>query len=174
MEGDYNRFNIAAAVAIGRFFEVPEARIRRAIAEYAPDNHRSQRLETARNTLIVDCYNANPSSMRAAVEHFLRMPSGGRSRRVLILGDMLELGEWSQAEHADIVRLATQTADIEVHLVGAEFMRAAASLPALPRVATYPDRTALEAALSCTPLQDALVLIKGSHGIGLEKIIDRL
>ncbi len=174
LEGDYNRFNIAAAVAVGRFFEVPEECIRRAIADYTPDNHRSQRLETARNTLIVDCYNANPSSMRAAVEHFLRLPAGSRSRRVLILGDMLELGEWSQAEHADIVRLATQTPDVEVHLVGAEFVRAAASLPALPHVATYPDRTALEEALSRTPLRDALVLIKGSHAIGLEKLIERL
>ena len=96
LEGDYNRFNIAAAVAVGRRFGVPEEAIRRAIAGYVPDNNRSQRVETARNTLIVDCYNANPSSMRASVEHFLRMPPAPHSQRVLLLGDMLELGAWSQ------------------------------------------------------------------------------
>ena len=91
LEGGYNRFNIAAAVAIGRYFEVPEPEIRRAVADYEPDNHRSQRIETTHNTVIADCYNANPTSMRAAIENLLGEPLGDRRRRVLILGDMLEL-----------------------------------------------------------------------------------
>ena len=94
LEGGYNRFNIAAAVAIGRYFEVPEPEIRRAVADYEPDNHRSQRIETTHNTVIADCYNANPTSMRAAIENLLGEPLGDRRRRVLILGDMLELGAW--------------------------------------------------------------------------------
>lgn len=103
LEGDYNRFNIAAAVAVGRYFDIDGERIRHAVGSYMPDNNRSQRTETKRNTLIVDCYNANPSSMRASVLNFLAEPAGGRSRRVLILGDMLELGAWSEQEHRDIV-----------------------------------------------------------------------
>ena len=71
LEGEYNRFNVAAAIAVGRHFDTPDERIRRAIAGYIPDNNRSQRMQTGRNTLIVDCYNANPSSMHASVGNFL-------------------------------------------------------------------------------------------------------
>ena len=71
LEGHYNRFNIAAAVAVGRYFDVADERIRHAVGSYVPDNNRSQRTETERNTLIMDCYNANPSSMRASVANFL-------------------------------------------------------------------------------------------------------
>ena len=78
LEGAYNRYNIAAAVAVGRYFGIPDERIRRAIAGYVPDNNRSQRTETARNTLVIDCYNANPLSMRLAVESFLAEPLGRR------------------------------------------------------------------------------------------------
>ena len=92
LEGEYNRYNIAAAAAIGRHFGISDADIRRAVAGYIPDNNRSQRTETRRNTLIVDCYNANPSSMRASVANFLNEGLGSRTRRLLILGDMLELG----------------------------------------------------------------------------------
>ena len=76
LEGHYNRFNIAAAVAVGRYFDVADERIRHAVGSYVPDNNRSQRTETGRNTLIVDCYNANPSSMRASVANFLAEPPG--------------------------------------------------------------------------------------------------
>ena len=79
LEGHYNRFNIAAAVAVGRYFDVADERIRHAVGSYVPDNNRSQRTETGRNTLIVDCYNANPSSMRASVANFLAEPPGMRT-----------------------------------------------------------------------------------------------
>ena len=183
LEGDYNRFNIAAAIAVGRRFGVPKEGIRRAIAGYVPDNNRSQRVEMPRNTLIVDCYNANPSSMRASVEHFLKMPLGSRSRRVLLLGDMLELGEWSEHEHAAIIRLALQAPDAEIHLVGSEFARAYASLgEASPQVTLHPSCTEFVESLTrpfprsrslstAHKIENALVLIKGSRGIGLEKTI---
>lgn len=175
LEGDYNRFNIAAAVAVGRYFDIPDERIRHAIAGYAPDNNRSQRIETARNTLIVDCYNANPTSMRASVGDFLARPLGTRARRVLILGDMLELGEWSLDEHAAVVRLAAQDPGAELLLVGGEFARACAAPGALPpNAALYASRDELAGRLERMPVENALVLMKGSHGIGLEKMVEML
>ncbi len=175
LEGDFNRFNVAAAVAVGRYFGIPDERIRRAIADYAPDNNRSQRMDTERNTLIVDCYNANPTSMRLSVGDFLARPLGGRTRRLLILGDMLELGRWSLDEHAAIVRLAAQDPDAELLLVGGEFARACASIDALPKnVQLFPSRRELLEHLSRHPVSDALVLIKGSHGIGLEHSVELL
>lgn len=178
LEGEYNRFNIAAAVAIGRHFGIDDARIRHAVASYIPENLRSQRTETARNTLILDCYNANPSSMAAAVEHALQEPLEKRSRRVLILGDMLELGDWSQEEHEKVLRLALASADAELLLVGPRFAAArnalaASDLSGRP-VRLFPTRTELCAFLKEHPVGNALVLVKGSHGIGLEGCIGEL
>jgi len=173
LAGDYNRFNIAAAVAIGRYFDVDDERIRHAIGSYDPDNNRSQRRQTARNTLIIDCYNANPSSMRASIADFLAEPLGERNRRILILGDMLELGAWSAEEHAAILRMALQAPDAELLLVGPEFAKARAALGPHPaRVACYPTRVELAGALAS--VSDALVLLKGSHGIGLDKVAELL
>ena len=175
LEGAYNRYNIAAAVAVGRYFGIPDERIRRAIAGYVPDNNRSQRTETARNTLVIDCYNANPLSMRLAVESVLAEPLGRRQRRVLILGDMLELGEWSAHEHTEIIRQAAQSPDAELLLVGSEFTQACASLPEKPaRTTLCPTREELLSLLRLSPVENALVLLKGSRGIGLEKAIPEL
>lgn len=175
LEGAYNRYNIAAAVAVGRYFGIPDERIRHAIAGYVPDNNRSQRTETARNTLVIDCYNANPLSMRLTVESFLAEPLGRRQRRVLILGDMLELGEWSAHEHTEIIRQAAQSPDAELLLVGSEFTQACASLPEKPaRTTLCPTREELLSLLRLSPVENALVLLKGSRGIGLEKAIPEL
>ncbi len=173
--GDYNRFNIAAAVAVGRYFDIPDDRIRHAVAGYIPDNNRSQRIETARNTLVADCYNANPLSMRAAVTSLLAEPAGRRTRRLLILGDMLELGDWSEREHAGIIRLAAEAPGAELRLVGKEFARAYARLEEpRPAARLYPSREELLAELTAEPVENALVLIKGSRGIGLEKVLEKL
>ncbi|WP_302252295.1 UDP-N-acetylmuramoyl-tripeptide--D-alanyl-D-alanine ligase [uncultured Alistipes sp.] len=175
LEGEYNRFNVAAAIAVGRHFDIPDERIRRAIAGYIPDNNRSQRMQTDRNTLIVDCYNANPSSMHASVGNFLAEPLGGRSHRVLILGDMLELGAWSGEEHREVILQAAQDPAAELLLVGSEFARAYASLPELrPTARLYPSCAELAEALAAAPLHDALILVKASRGIGLERIVDKL
>ena len=175
LEGEYNRFNVAAAIAVGRHFDIPDERIRRAIAGYIPDNNRSQRMQTDRNTLIVDCYNANPSSMHASVGNFLAEPLGGRSHRVLILGDMLELGAWSEEEHRQVILQATQDPAAELLLVGGEFARAYASLPEpRPAARLYPSCAELAEALAAAPLHDALILVKASRGIGLERIVDKL
>lgn len=167
LAGDYNRFNIAAAVAIGRRFGVAEDDIRAAIAAYEPSNNRSQRVVTERNTLIVDCYNANPSSMDAAIRNFANEHAGGR-RRVMILGDMLELGEWSAEQHRTIAAQAAQSG-AEVLLCGTNF--AAAGNPSLR---AFANRAELEDYLKINKITDALVLIKGSRGIGLEHIVGLL
>lgn len=177
LEGDYNRFNVAAAVAVGRCFGIDDEEIRRAVAGYAPDNNRSQRRTTERNTLVVDCYNANPSSMQASVSNFLAEPLGSRTRRVLILGDMLELGRWSADEHAAVLRQAAASPDAELLLVGGEFARACEGLAAgerPARVRCYPTRHELLDALRSEPIDNAFVLVKGSHGIGLEHAIGEL
>lgn len=175
LEGSYNRFNIAAAVAVGHYFDVPDERIRHAIASYVPDNNRSQRIGTSRNTLVADCYNANPSSMRASVGNFLAEPLEERQRRVLILGDMLELGAWSEQEHRDIVALASRNPDTELMLVGGEFARACAGMEPQPaNTALFPSREELIAELRRRPVENAFVLVKGSRGIGLEKALEEL
>ena len=175
LEGDYNCYNIAAAVAVGRYFGVDDAAIRRAVASYVPDNARSQRVVTARNTLVVDCYNANPSSMRASVAHFLGEPLGGRTRRMLILGDMLELGAWSEAEHSAVIRQVAQAPDAELFLVGREFARAYAALPEpRPRAMLFASCEELLDRFAAAPVADAFILIKGSHGIGLERLVPGL
>lgn len=175
LEGAYNRNNIAAAVAIGRHFGIPDEEIRQAVSSYRPDNNRSQRTETRRNTLIVDCYNANPSSMQASVTNFLHEPLGNRSRKILILGDMLELGEWSAEEHTAVVRLAAGLPSHSVWLVGPEFGRVAEDTEGYPaeirRFASCDE--ALEA-LRAAPVTDALILLKGSRGIGLERMLELL
>ena len=176
LEGSYNRMNIAAAAAVGEYFGVHGREIREAIEEYRPDNHRSQRMQTARNTLILDCYNANPSSMGAALDNFGELGSDPQLPRTAILGDMLELGEWSAAEHEAILRKLAGIHPAETLLVGREFSRAAESLPpeAKATLHTFPDREALAAWLKEHPLSGRLILVKGSHGIGLERITELL
>ncbi len=171
LEGDFNRYNVAAAAAIGRHFGVEEEALRRAISGYEPDNNRSQRTVTAHNTLIVDCYNANPSSMQLSVANVLAEPLGDRRERVLILGDMRELGVWSEEEHRAIVRQASG-GDARLIFVGEEFGKA---LAAEQREACwFADCDALCAHLQQTPLRNALILVKGSRGIGLERAIPAL
>ena len=175
LEGSYNRFNIAAAVAVGHYFDVPDERIRHAIAGYVPDNNRSQRIGTSRNTLVADCYNANPSSMRASVGNFLAEPLEERQRRVLILGDMLELGDWSEREHAAIIEMAAQDPEAELLLVGPEFAKAYDGLAEKPaNVTLCPTRDDLISLLKVSPVEHSLVLVKGSHGMGLEQALEAL
>ncbi|MBQ5609806.1 MAG: UDP-N-acetylmuramoyl-tripeptide--D-alanyl-D-alanine ligase [Rikenellaceae bacterium] len=172
LEGDYNLKNIAAAMSIGRYFDVDESRIRHAIATYTPTNNRSQRSVTDRNTLIVDCYNANPSSMRASLESFLSERS--EQPRACILGDMLELGEWSAEEHSSIVELVVAGDFDCIWLVGKHFGQAAAAVADDPRVSCFASREEVAQRLETEPIEGSLILVKGSHSIGLEKLIPLL
>lgn len=175
LEGDYNLFNVAAAVAVGRHFGIGEEVIRRAIGSYRPDNHRSQRVETDRNTLILDCYNANPSSMEASIRNFAEEATHPQREKVLILGDMLELGAWSEEEHRRIIALAGSIAGARLLLVGPRFAAAhARTSPRPARTELFASREELSRALAQAPIRDALILVKGSHGIGLEQLTDLL
>ena len=175
LEGEYNRANVAAAVAVGRYFGIAEERILHAVDSYVPTNNRSQRMLTERNTLILDCYNANPSSMQAALDNFLvQQPDAGAGKAV-ILGDMLELGDWSRDEHRHVVRLAARDTQARILLVGEHFAEACRSLdPLPPNVTCFPTRQELEEHLDRTPLSGSLILVKGSRGIGLEHLTGRL
>lgn len=171
LTGDYNRYNIAAAVEIGRYFGVSDERIAEAILSFRPDNNRSQAVKTERNSLVVDCYNANPSSMEAALDNIATMES---EHKVLILGDMLELGEWSAEAHISILRKADGVAD-RIILVGKEFAKAyKASEDLQSNYTLYHTTVEAATALENSPISHSLILLKGSRGIALEKLIDKL
>ncbi len=169
--GDYNRYNIAVAVVVGGYFGVAREDVLTAIAEYVPSNNRSQSMTTGCNLLTVDCYNANPSSMGVAIANHNATTHSDYPHKVLILGDMLELGEWSHAEHTAILAEALGGDAERVLLVGSNFMTAEGGDYRVVRFAN-----ALEVAqwLETNPLMGAFVLVKGSRGVGLEKIIAKL
>ena len=171
LTGDYNRFNIAAAVEVGRYFGIDDERIAEAIFSFSPDNNRSQAVKTERNQLVVDCYNANPSSMEVALDNIATMEA---EHKVLILGDMLELGEWSEEAHINILRKADGVAE-RIVLVGKEFAAAhRASEGLTAEYALYPSTAEALVALEQNPISDSLVLLKGSRGIKLESLINKL
>ena len=170
LSGDYNRYNIAAAAKIGCYFGIDSERIASAIESYKPDNNRSQRVITPNgNTLIIDCYNANPSSMEVAIKNIDDLVS---ERKLLILGDMLELGEWSKEEHCRILSLAAEVNNAEIVLVGEHFRNAAHSIGLHTTICLNTDEAAEH--LHYTHIKDTTVLLKGSRGIALEKLIDKL
>lgn len=166
--GDYNRQNIAAAVAVGRYFGIAEGNIKEAIADYKPDNMRSQRIETGRNTVILDCYNANPTSMGSAIENLNNETTD--LPIAVILGDMGELGDYSERAHIDILELLSADNIGEQYLVGPLFARAAAVVPAKGQRKLFPDTDALVEYLKDHPLSGRLILVKGSRATGLERI----
>ncbi len=165
--GEYNLFNLAAAIAVGTYFDIPEPEIVAAIESYQPENNRSQRQVTQHNTLILDAYNANPSSMEAALRHFISEPS--MQPKAVILGDMLELGSYSAQEHRKIVELLQEARIEEVFLVGRHFTEAGADC-----YLTFPDTDALRTYLTEHPIANRLILIKGSRGIHLERLTELL
>ena len=171
LTGDYNRYNIAAAVEVGRYFGIADERIAEAILSFKPDNNRSQAVKTERNQLVVDCYNANPSSMEVALDNIATMEA---EHKVLILGDMLELGEWSEEAHINILHKADKVAE-RIILVGNEFAKAYNKNEELSaEYSLYPTTIEALVALDKEPVSDSLVLLKGSRGIKLEILIDKL
>ena len=167
--GAYNATNVLAALAVGDYFGVPRADAIAAVAAFAPDNNRSQMVRTQANTLIVDAYNANPSSMRAALDNFRHVQA---PRKLALLGDMRELGEESLAEHRKVVR-QLRGDGLQACLVGEEFRRALESLEPGDEP-WFADSAALAAHLEAHPVRDAVVLVKGSRGIQMEKVLPTL
>ena len=175
--GEYNLFNIAAAVAVGAHFGVEQEQMREAIAQYEPTINRSQVIRSENNVVIADCYNANPSSMEAALSNFAKMPlPEGTTHKVAVLGDMLELGAWSREEHAKAFAAARHAVGAgELLLVGGEFSKVVPAERGTPRtVHTFADRVELEKYITRKPIAGALVLVKGSNGVGLQKILGLL
>lgn len=214
LTGDYNIYNIAAAVAIGRMFGVDGAEIRSAIAEYTPSNNRSQLYEGRYNRVVVDCYNANPSSMRASIQAFAdsgnivavnadnaaerETMAFATPERILILGDMLELGEFTHDEHIRVVRQAAGSGASAIYFVGREFAKAVSeyfgdrepngdtptgglefAIGSMHKgksrnlaIYVYPTAESLREDLEKQPLKGKTVLLKGSRGVGLERLLD--
>ena len=175
--GSYNADNVMAALAVGMHFGVPFEDAVRAIESYVPSNNRSQMTSTASNSLIVDAYNANPTSMAAALENFSNVVA---DCKVAMLGDMLELGDDSLAEHIAVIRSACSRGLSQLYFVGAEFKAAASALgmsaAAHDSAASSPalffaNSDELAAHLAANPLSGAVILIKGSRGTRMEKVI---
>lgn len=163
--GAYNLDNVLATVAVGRYFKIPAERISRSITAYEPTNNRSQFKKTAANELIIDAYNANPTSMKIAIQNFAAMDV---SPKALILGDMKELGEASETLHAEVIEEIIAGKFDKVYLCGAYFSKVGNAF------ATYPTTDDLITALKANPLRNYHILIKGSRSMALEKVIDIL
>jgi UDP-N-acetylmuramoyl-tripeptide--D-alanyl-D-alanine ligase len=162
--GVYNYYNLLCAACVGNFFKVDENLINEALSEYEPSNNRSQLHKTQRNTLILDYYNANPTSMRAAIENFAQLQLTGKC---LILGDMLELGEESIAEHKAIIDLLHEKKLNDYFLVGPIFK-------GITSTKSFNSSEEARGFLSTLNLKDKTILVKGSRGIKLEVILDSL
>lgn len=165
--GAYNLPNALAAICIGQHFGVPDATIVGALEGYRPGNSRSQFLDTGRNHVVLDAYNANPSSMKAALENFAGIRS--ERRKLAILGDMLELGADSAREHQHIVDLLGMLG-LEAMLVGPEFQRTSGG----PGLTRHASAQATLAALEKQRPEGWLLLVKGSRGIKLETVVPAL
>lgn len=166
LTGEYNFENIMAAACIGNYFKVDPLKIQQALKKYQPSNNRSQLIEKGDLKIIMDAYNANPTSMHASIKSFLSGFSGQNPR--IILGDMLELGEYAITEHRDLL-LQIQKYDFkDVYLTGPVFTEAAKHLP----FKTFENVDELCGFLKAHPVKDGAILIKGSRGIRLEKILD--
>lgn len=169
--GSYNADNVMAALAVGEYFGVPHKDAAEAIAGYVPTNNRSQMMRTGSNTLIVDAYNANPTSMAAALDNFAGIRAG---RKAVFLGSMLELGRDSAVEHRKIIdRVKTMGLDMAC-LVGPEFENVFSSADSESGILVFPASDALSAYLSEHPVTDCTVLIKGSRGTQMEKTVPYL
>lgn len=163
--GEYNFPNALAAVTVGYFFNVEPEKINKALTEYTPQNNRSQLKKTADNTLIIDAYNANPTSMMAAISNFKNMEV---EHKMLILGDMGELGEESAKEHLKIVNYLKECGFKDVVFIGELF---AATQPDYP---TFPTVNELIEVLKLEKPHGKTILIKGSHYIKLESVVGYL
>ncbi|MBL7875085.1 MAG: UDP-N-acetylmuramoyl-tripeptide--D-alanyl-D-alanine ligase [Cyclobacteriaceae bacterium] len=166
--GAYNFENILAALCIGKFFGVSAKEANQAIAGYVPGNMRSQIIKTKSNTIILDAYNANPSSMEAAINNLAAMKT---VRKVAILGDMFELEEEAEAEHAKIGELLLKKNFDGVFLCGG-LMSTASKV--YPQAKYFETKQALLEFVKSNPINDATILIKASRGIGLESVVEHL
>ena len=163
--GDYNFNNIAAAIAIGQYFKVAITDIKKAIEGYTPTNNRSQIIEKDSNKIILDAYNANPTSMHAALLNFEKQ----KGNKIAVLGDMFELGTEAVIEHKNIADLAVSLNIEHIILVGENFYSTDIKSDRLKKYRSFAD---LEAAFHISKVEDSIILIKGSRGMALERLLN--
>lgn len=166
--GLYNANNINAAIAIGKYFKVPNEAIKSALEGYIPENNRSQLITKGTNQIILDAYNANPSSMAVAIENFKQID---HPNKIAILGDMFELGEESLYEHQQIVASLSNQKDIMCHFVGTDFFSNATTRANFHFHLTFND---LVAYMNKNIIAESIILIKGSRGMALERTFEFL
>ena len=168
--GAYNADNVMAALCVGRQFGVEFEDAVKAIEAYVPSNNRSQMQKTEKNTLIVDAYNANPTSMAAALDNFAAVDA---SFKIAMLGDMLELGEDSLSEHIAVIEKALGCEFQKICLVGAEFGKALSG-EAVDVIQHFNTSSELADWVEKQHIQNSVILIKGSRGTKMEKVIEKL
>jgi len=165
--GKHNSENILAAMCIGHYFGVKESAIEQAIENYQPADNRSQIIKTKKNTVLLDAYNANPMNMEAVINHVSQMQV---ENKVVILGDMLELGSYSLKEHQAVMELLKKQNFNRVILVGDNFSKVKNNI----NYKHFANTTAASKWLKHQNIKDAFILIKGSRGIELEKLMEVL
>ncbi len=166
LTGAYNLSNLAAAIAIGSYFDVTPLQIKKGIENYSPKNNRSQFLTKDTNTILMDAYNANPTSMQAAIENFaqLNVPN-----KIVFLGDMFELGADASMEHEEIAKLTAEKKFKKAYLVGENFYKTTIQDESIIKLNSF---EALKEMLLSNSIKNSHLLIKGSRGMAMERILE--
>jgi len=164
--GIYNANNINAAITIGNYFKVSDEQIKEALENYIPENNRSQLIQKDSNEIILDAYNANPSSMIAAINNFVQLE---KENKIAILGDMFELGKESLYEHKKIVELLEHQKNIQTYFIGKDFY---SNKIKSSHINFFEDFNSFSKFLEVNKPINSLLLIKGSRGMALERILE--
>jgi len=168
LTGVYNFNNMSIAIATGSYFKVTPENIKIAIENYIPTNNRSQIITKDSNTILMDAYNANPTSMLAALENFQQSTE---PNKVLFLGDMFELGKDASIEHQNIVNYIEKNINADVNLIGSNFYKTKVTKPFIKKFETFEN---LKSNANLNELKDSFILIKGSRGMALEHVLELL
>lgn len=167
--GEFNFDNAIAAVAVSKFFGINAERISSSLEEYEPTNYRSQFMRTAKNDLIIDTYNANPTSMKTSLDFFISIPSS--MPKMAILGEMKELGEISESEHKKMITYLSDNSNMEIYLVGQIFNN---MIVPDSKYKFFESVVELNDFLVSNPIKGYYIFIKGSHSVQLDKVVEFL
>ena len=163
--GGYNFENICIAIAVGEYFDVGFEQIKKGIESYLPENNRSQITITDSNTVVLDAYNANPTSMKLAIESFCKT---SYTNKMIIVGDMFELGKDSNKYHQEITDSLESISDTKIYIVGKDFSKKINS----KKIKSFPSTEELINNISKLNISNYSILIKGSRAMQLEKIVE--